>query len=235
MDDTAAECPKHAASAGSPGRKRDPGSTRDAILEAARAVLAQDGKEGLSVSEVARYAGINRGTAYLHFQTREQLLDATLAWVSEQLYQAVFGDPATSSDQPVGRVDLEAVNAHLAEFAMQNPELGRIWLFEVLNSRRPGDDRFFRQYKSNLERFAQTDFAQPGMDPEVIAVLMLAGSFLWPVWAHAHTRNAAERQAMAQRFSLEILRYSLHGSLRPEKYPDLESRLKRGIDRRDGK
>jgi AcrR family transcriptional regulator len=235
MDDTAAERPKHAASAGPPGRKRDPGNTREAILEAARAVLAQDGKEGLSVSEVARYAGINRGTAYLHFQTREQLLEATAAWVSEQLYQAVFGDPATSSDQAVGRVDLEAVNEHLAEFAMENPELGRIWLFEVLNSQRPGDDPFFRQYKSNLERFAETEFAQPGMDPEVIAVLMLAGSFLWPVWARAHTRDAEERQQMAKRFSLEILRYSLHGSLRPEKYPELESRLEPANGRHDGK
>jgi len=28
---------------------------------------------------------------------------------------------------------------------------------------------------------------------------------------------------------LEILRYSLHGSLRPEKYPKLEARLKKEI------
>ncbi len=235
MDKPPAERPQPAPSARPPRRKRDPDGTREAILEAARAVLAQDGKEGLSVSQVAHRAKVNRSTAYQHFQTREQLLEATAAWVSDKLYEAVFGDPATASDQPVERVDLEAVSEHLAEFAMENPELGRIWLFEVLSSQRPGDDPFFRQYKSNLERFAKTDFAQPGMDPEVIAVLMLAGSFLWPVWARAHTRDAAERQAMSKRFSLEILRYSLHGSLNSEKYPALQERLKKEIGGRRGK
>jgi AcrR family transcriptional regulator len=233
MDKTTAERPKHAASARKPRRKRDPDGTREAILEAARAVLAQDGKEGLSVSQVAHRARVNRSTAYQHFQTREQLLEATASWVSDKLYDAVFGDPATGGDQPVERVDLEAVTEHLADFAMENPELGRIWLFEVLSSQRPGDDPFFRQFKSNLERFAKTDFAQPGMDPEVIGVLMLAGSFLWPVWARAHTRDAEERRQMAKRFSLELLRYSLHGSLRPEKYPKLDKRLKKEIGPRD--
>ena len=61
-----------------PRRKRDPESTREAILEAARQVLAQDGKEGVSVAQVALLAGVNRGTAYQHFQTREQLIDATV-------------------------------------------------------------------------------------------------------------------------------------------------------------
>ena len=60
-------------------RTRNPQRTREAILEAAREVLAQDGKEGLSVAQVAQRAGINRGTAYQHFQTREQLIEATAA------------------------------------------------------------------------------------------------------------------------------------------------------------
>src|SRR5579871_1141738 len=70
-------------------RKRDPQGTREAILEAARQELAQDGKEGVSVAQVAQRAGVNRGTAYQHFQTREQLIEATAAWVSDQLYTAV--------------------------------------------------------------------------------------------------------------------------------------------------
>ena len=39
-------------------KKRDPQGTREAILEAAREVLAQDGKEGLSVAQVAQLAGV---------------------------------------------------------------------------------------------------------------------------------------------------------------------------------
>src|SRR6185295_1942393 len=99
-------------------RKRDPERTREAILEAAREVLAQDGKEGLSVAQVAQRAGVNRGTAYQHFQTREQLIVATAAWVSDKLFRSVFGDPDFAGDQPVESINLESVNAHLAGFAM---------------------------------------------------------------------------------------------------------------------
>jgi AcrR family transcriptional regulator len=206
-------------------RKRDPKSTREAILEAAREVLAQDGKQGVSVAQVAQRAGVNRGTAYQHFQTREQLIAATAAWVSDKLYRAVFGEPAIARTQPVESVDVEATTEHLAEFAMENPEIGRVWLFEVLSSHRPSKDPFWQQYASNLERFAKTKLAQPGIDAEVVSVLLLAGAMLWPVWARSHTRSVKERRQMAKRFTREVLRLCLHGTLRPEKYPDLDRAL----------
>ena len=211
-------------------RKRDPEGTREAILEAAREVLAQDGKEGVSVAQVAQRAGVNRGTAYQHFQTREQLIEATAAWASERLYRTLFGDPAIARNQAVGTVDVEAITDHLSDFAMENPEIGRVWLFELLTSRRPADDPFWQKFVSNLERFTKTDLAQPGVDVEVLSVLVLAGAFLWPVWARAHTRTAKERQQMSKRFSRELMRLSLHGTLRPEKYPGLEAKLGLGKD-----
>jgi AcrR family transcriptional regulator len=219
-----------------PRRKRDPAGTREAILEAAREVLAQDGKEGVSVAQVAQRAGVNRGTAYQHFQTREQLIEATATWVSEQLYRAAFGDPAVVHDQPVESISIEGLTEHLAEFAMENPEISRVWLFELLSSKRPGNDPFWQQYVSNFQRFADTDLAQPGIDVEVVSILTLAGSFLWPVWARAHSKTAKERQQMAKRLTRELLRLSLHGTLRPERYPELDARVakERGGRRNSG-
>ncbi|MGO9935636.1 MAG: TetR/AcrR family transcriptional regulator [Steroidobacteraceae bacterium] len=204
---------------------RDPKGTREAILEAARDVLAQDGKEGLSVARVAQRAGVNRGTAYQHFQTREQLIEAAAAWVSAKLYNEVFGDPTAARDLPVESISVEALTHHLALFAMENPGLGRVWLFELLSSRRPARDPFWQQYESNFELFANTELAQPGIDAEVASVLMLAGCFLWPVWARAHTRSAKERRQMAERFAREMIRMCLHGTLRPEKYAELDATL----------
>jgi AcrR family transcriptional regulator len=207
-------------------KKRDPERTREAILEAAREVLAQDGKEGLSVAQVAQRAGVNRGTAYQHFQTREQLIEATAAWVSSELSRAVFGDPVVGDDSAMEDI-VEAVNHHLATFAMENPALGRVWLFEVLSSKKPSNDRFWRQYESTFERFAKTEHAQPGIDVEVLSVLFLAGHFIWPVWARAHARSTKERHEMAERFHKELLRLTLHGSLRPEKFRALDARVNR--------
>jgi len=214
-------------------RRRDPEGTREAIIGAAREVLARDGKEGLSVAQVAQRAGVNRGTAYQHFQTREQLIEATADWVSRTLYRAAFGDPEVARDQPVETIDMEALTEHITDFAMENPELSRIWLFELLSSRRPASDPFWQQYWSNLEKFSKTDLAQPNIDTEAAAVLILGGTFLWPVWARAHARSAKERQELAERFSREVLRLCLHGTVRPEKFPEIDAHVsKKGRSKR---
>ena len=81
-------------------RKRNPESTRASILEAAKTILARDGAEGLSVSSVAKLAGVNRGTAYQHFQVKEDLIRATLDSVSQQLLDAVFGGWDAEGSRP---------------------------------------------------------------------------------------------------------------------------------------
>jgi len=211
-------------------RRRDPGGTRAAILEAARTLLAKDGPEGLSVSQVSQLAGVNRGTAYQHFQTREQLLAATLAWVSEELCREVFG--AASADDKLEDVAPQGVAERLVEFASENPDLGRIWLFQMLSSSRPSSDPFWKLYKTRFDRFAESESAQPGIDCEVHSVLMLLGAFLWPVWAAAHSRTAKERQSMAKRYSYESLRLSMYGTMRPDKYPELDAALSKVRDGR---
>lgn len=210
--------------------KRNPDGTRTAILQAAGSLLAQDGPEGLSVSQVAQLAGVNRGTAYQHFPSREHLLEATTAWVSDQLRQAVFGEE--QEDGSFGQMDPMNMTEQMAAFAMENPELGRVWLFEVLSSSHPETDPFWTQFRSLFEQFTQSDLAQPGIDAEVHAVIMLIGTFLWPVFARAHSRTAKERQQFAKRFSNEMLRLSLHGTMRPEKFPELNERVEKNIKKR---
>jgi hypothetical protein len=45
------------------------------------------------------------------------------------------------------------------------------------------------------------------------------------VWARADSLSAAEQTMMAERFAREIIRLSLHGTLRPDKYVDLIATL----------
>jgi AcrR family transcriptional regulator len=205
--------------------KRDPSRTREAILEVAGKLMAKDGPEGLSVSQVAQLAGVNRGTAYHHFPTREELLSTTKAWVSEKLCKEVFGDLA-ENDKQESRRDPRVVIENLANFAMENPEFCRVWLYDVLSSSQPASDPFWNLYKSHIDSFVESEFAQPGIDREVHAMLMLVSVFLWPVWARAHTQTATGRRKMAKRFSNEMLRLTLHGVLRKEQFPELNSLVK---------
>ncbi len=209
-------------------RPRDPEATREVILEAARTLLAKDGPEGISLSEVAHLAGVNRGTAYQHFETREKLIKATADWVSDKLFLAVFGDPATVGERRVEEVDVAELTDRLSDFAMDNPELCRVWLMQLLASPDPGADPFWREYCGSLERFAATEMAAPDVDAEVLAVINLAGAFLWPVWARAHAEGAPQRVQLARRFADECLRLSLYGSMRPEAFPDVAERVAKG-------
>lgn len=207
-------------------RRRNPEATREEILAAARTVLASDGPDGLSLSKVAQLAGVNRGTAYQHFETREELIKATVAWVSEQLSDTVFGqhdqdgkllDP---TQQPVFEVISGMVN-----FAVENPELGRIWLYEMLSCDNPGNDPFFKQFMQATQTMAESELSEKGIDAEVLSVIILAGYFLWPVWVRSRTHSKKERDSMTQRMRREVLRLFLHGTLRSEAFPKLQELL----------
>ena len=206
-------------------RPRDPLATRAVILEAACTLLARDGPEGISLSQVALLAGVNRGTAYQHFDTRERLISDTLAYVSDKLYRAVLGDPDQPGEREVEQVDMVAVTENLAIFAMENPELCRVWLLQILSADDPSSDPFWREYAGSIGRFAATERAQPGIDVEVFSIITLAGNFLWPVWVRSHSHGEEERGKRAHRFAREMLRLSLHGTLQPDKVPEVAAEL----------
>jgi AcrR family transcriptional regulator len=207
-------------------RPRDPDATREAILEAARSLLAKHGPEGISLSEVAQLAGVNRGTAYQHFATREKLIEATALWVSDKMFRAVFGDPESLGERQVEMVDIAEPTDGIADFAMDNPELCRVWLLQLLASPDPTTDPFWNEYHGSISRFAQTDLAQENVDTEVLSVILLAGSMMWPIWARSHARDDDDKRKLARRFSQEVIRLCMHGSVKPEKYPAIELRLK---------
>jgi len=212
-------------------RRRNPEATREDIIAAARTVLASDGPDGLSLSKVAHLAGVNRGTTYQHFDTREALIKATVESVSHHLSKHVLGqvngaDALNNPDQPA---IYEAIS-RLAQFAVDNPELGSIWLFEILSCDDPDEDEFFKHFKQSAQAMSKSELSEEGIDTEVLSVFILAGCFLWPVWVRAKARSKKDRQAMARRMSREILRLSLHGTMRAEAFPELQRLLDKAAD-----
>ncbi|MEW2631851.1 TetR/AcrR family transcriptional regulator [Streptomyces sp. NPDC048389] len=64
-------------------------ATRQRLLEAAVACLAEVGWAGSTVSVVAERAGVSRGAAQHHFPTREDLFTAAVEYVAEERSQAL--------------------------------------------------------------------------------------------------------------------------------------------------
>ncbi len=202
----------------------DPQATRREILQAALEVLAKDGPESLSVTEVARRAGVNRGTAYQHFPTREDLAHATAKWVSERMYQEFYGDlEALEAQNEVYPPDLAL--ERLTRFAMDNPELSRAWLFDIMTTQGAVTDPFWRQYVHSLQEFIDHGYGREDTDVEVFAFMSLVSALLWPIWAGAHGKGSRSRESMRQRFFEEAMRLYLFGSLVPERHPDLIERF----------
>ncbi|WP_411572812.1 TetR/AcrR family transcriptional regulator [Streptomyces acidiscabies] len=84
--------------------------TRQRLLEAAVACLAEYGWVGSTVSVVAERAGVSRGAAQHHFPTREDLFTAAVEYVAEErsgALRALFPQGATDRAAVVGAlVDL---------------------------------------------------------------------------------------------------------------------------------
>ncbi|HEX7871399.1 MAG TPA: TetR family transcriptional regulator [Sphingobium sp.] len=180
-----------------PNRRRD--ATREAILEAARTRIARDGPEGLSLSEVARLAGVNRGTAYQHFRTRDGLIAETAQWMAQRLHRAVFSGRGTG-----GEPTLSGLAGRLADVAAAHPDLCRAWLLHLLATADPARDPFWRDYDAAMTRLIPRD---SGVDGDVASVALLAGAFLWPVWVHSNAAGGREG-AGTRRFTREWLRLS---------------------------
>ena len=78
------------AEAPAPKRRRaDADRSVAAILDAALEALASDPDS--SMSEIARRAGVVRATIYVHFPTRETLLDAVMEYAVGQVVEAMRG------------------------------------------------------------------------------------------------------------------------------------------------
>ena len=74
------------------GRRR---SAREAIIEAAWSLVAEEGLAGLSLRDLARRAGITTPTVYSYFDSKDAIYDAMFAQAATQLAQRLaepFGD-----------------------------------------------------------------------------------------------------------------------------------------------
>jgi AcrR family transcriptional regulator len=193
---------------------REGETKREVLLHFARSLLASGGPESISLAKLSRTAGVNRGTVYRYFRSRAALLEAIDDWSSEQLATAVFEKPLPRRADPEQRV--LQVQQRIANFAIRNPVVCQAWLLRIITMPDPSKDHFWREYYGRSKRFHETPLAAEGIDGEVMSVIMLAGAFLWPVWARSKSRGETNVQGHADRFVREFSRLSMHGAIRLE-------------------
>lgn len=78
-----------------PGAETD---KRRQILDGARAVFMASGFDGASMGEVARVAGVSKGTLYVYFDSKEDLFEALTLEAKRGLAEALFTLDADDPD-----------------------------------------------------------------------------------------------------------------------------------------
>jgi AcrR family transcriptional regulator len=96
------------------------GALRDALLEEAQRLLAEQGLTAVSLRELARRVGVSHSAPERHFPNRQALLDALAARGFVLLGQAIRQAIATGGDRPDRFT--AAAKAYVG-FALDNPAL----------------------------------------------------------------------------------------------------------------
>ena len=78
--------------------RRDGAATRKKLLDAARAIVVEEGTDKLSIERVIRRAGVSKGTFLYHFPSREKLVEALIDEYAEHLRDVMSALEAESSD-----------------------------------------------------------------------------------------------------------------------------------------
>lgn len=189
---------------GSKDRRRNKAfdETHVELIDTAVRLVSEKGIEALSLSEVAREAGVNRTTVYYHFDSREALISSVREWSARQLAAAF--EPVSS---PTERI------RYITRFVLENPEVTGMWAEDFLT---PGNiiDRY-PEWAGLVEGFRVELAARPetaAMDPEVYCTLLLTWAMIGPRVYGSSVRPDLPIDEMVERITRTQLKMlQLHG------------------------
>jgi AcrR family transcriptional regulator len=81
-----------------------PADTRTRLLETAARLFHEQGYEATGIATILRESGVNSGSLYHFFRSKEDLLRGTLEWRLEMLRPIVTDPAEAQTDDPVERV-----------------------------------------------------------------------------------------------------------------------------------
>ncbi len=116
-----------------PPRRQPPDVRREQILDAAQQVLLRRGPAAATMADVADTASVAKGTVYLYFASKAELLAGLRARYFERL-TAVLGDQAGArpvAPPPTIAARIEGLVAASYDFALANHELHHVLFHEA--------------------------------------------------------------------------------------------------------
>lgn len=156
--------------------------TRKRVYEAALAIFRRDGVAECRIEDVARLAGVSRGTFYFHFPTKEDVLTELLRESHERLAEAVRALPDDSSLDVVLDTVSRAIAAEWQEDARIFPDVAVVGL--RISAPLSQEDDPFRIRDELAGRFSKaaeklSGHAAPGVLADLFLVNQSAVALSW--------------------------------------------------------
>ena len=100
-------------------REQQREETRRRLYESALAIFRRDGVTACRTEDIAKAAGVSRGSFYFHFPTKEHVLLERMSETEAEICTAIEALP---DDAPIGRI-LATLNTSLARIWEHDPQL----------------------------------------------------------------------------------------------------------------
>lgn len=130
--------------------------TKQAILDAAVALFSTNGFENTSIEELAKVAGVGKGTVYGYFQTKKEILHAFCEHELDLIHAELVNQ--ANPDAPILE---QMLTIYMTEFkhVTQNKEFGRIFMRQTvfpndsdIQDHAEIDDKYFQLLFPILEK-----------------------------------------------------------------------------------
>lgn len=128
-------------------KKRNTG-TKIQIKESFTKLLKEKGLDSLTISDIARDANINRGTFYLHYIDKYDLMEKLESDIIEELTQILLSDESENIDDPI---EIIPYNSILKALYYVKSDFDFI---KALTSN-GGDPKFVEKFKKIIEQLVE--------------------------------------------------------------------------------
>lgn len=96
--------------------------TRQSLIDAARALLSKQGVDRLTIKELAERADLGAGTFYLHFSSKEDLIEAVVADSMRAVAAAAVAE--TADGDPAATIAIGCIR--VVRIGFDDPDLARL-------------------------------------------------------------------------------------------------------------
>ncbi len=143
-----------------PLKRRLREASREAILEAAEALLTEQGLHGARMEDIAARAGVSVGTIYNHVGDRQVLLDALFAAKRAELVSRMDAVLAHTDEAPFDALLESFVSAVFAHFDLHLPLFRLVIEEEMSAARAEGQRSTMRLLVERTERLVDLGISE---------------------------------------------------------------------------